>query len=66
MSTGLKGPAYRIHTRRLVLRYRNPEDAPALVAAIEANLEHLLPWMPWAKEKPLDLEIGRASCRERV
>ena len=50
------GPAYRIHTSRLVLRCWQPTDAPLLKAAIDANLEHLRPWMPWAQHEPEDLQ----------
>ena len=50
-----QGPAYRIHTQRLVLRCWQPTDAPLLKAAIEASLEHLRPWMPWARHEPEDL-----------
>jgi RimJ/RimL family protein N-acetyltransferase len=31
-------------------------DAPLLKAAIDANLEHLRPWMPWAQYEPEDLQ----------
>jgi RimJ/RimL family protein N-acetyltransferase len=50
-----QGPAYRIHTQRLVLRCWQPTDAPLLKAAIDANLEHLRPWMLWARHEPTDL-----------
>src|SRR2546427_469655 len=50
------GPAYRIHTSRLVLRCWQPQDAPLLKAAIDASLEHLRPWMVWAQYEPTDLE----------
>jgi RimJ/RimL family protein N-acetyltransferase len=49
-----QGPAYRIHTQRLVLRCWQPADAPLLKAAIDANLEHLRPWMLWAQHEPTD------------
>jgi RimJ/RimL family protein N-acetyltransferase len=49
-------PAYRIVTQRLVLRCWKPEDAPLAKAAIDANLEHLRPWMPWAMDEPTSLE----------
>jgi RimJ/RimL family protein N-acetyltransferase len=49
------GPAYRIHTRRLVLRCWHPQDAPLLKAAIDTSLEHLRPWMVWAQYEPTDL-----------
>lgn len=42
------GPAYRIETNRLVVRCYDPADAPWVKEAVEASLEHLKPWMPWA------------------
>lgn len=56
MSTAEISPAYRIHTQRLVVRCWNPEDAPLLKAAVDASLEHLRPWMPWAENEPTDLQ----------
>ncbi len=54
-------PAYRIETERLVLRCFSPEDAPKLKEAIDASLDHLLEWLPWAKHEPesLDAEVER-------
>jgi RimJ/RimL family protein N-acetyltransferase len=52
----MQGPAYRIHTPRLVIRCWEPADAPLLKAAIDASREHLLPWMPWAADGPQSLE----------
>lgn len=49
-------PAYRIQTARLVLRCWQPADAPLLKAAIDASLDHLRPWMPWAEDEPTDLQ----------
>jgi RimJ/RimL family protein N-acetyltransferase len=57
-------PAYRIHTRRLVLRCWEPTDAPLLQEALLASLEHLRPWMPWAQDEPRDLEGRIAWLRE--
>lgn len=51
------GPAYRIETRRLVLRCWEPVDAPLLKAAVDENLEHLRPWMPWAMNEPTILQV---------
>jgi RimJ/RimL family protein N-acetyltransferase len=48
--------AYRIETDRLVVRCFSPEDAPKLKEAIDASLEHLRPWMPWAKSEPETLD----------
>ena len=50
------GPAYKIHTQRLVIRCMDPADAPMQSIAIEQSLEHLLPWAPWAKQEPLTLQ----------
>jgi RimJ/RimL family protein N-acetyltransferase len=44
--------AYRIRTDRLLVRCYSPEDAPKLKEAIDASLEHLRPWMWWAKNEP--------------
>ncbi|MHC4965031.1 MAG: GNAT family N-acetyltransferase [Planctomycetota bacterium] len=55
--------AYRIHTRRLVLRCWSPADTLLLQAAIETSLEHLRPWMPWATEEP---ETMRRRARRRL
>ena len=44
---------YRIVTPRLVLRCLAPTDARAVSAAIAASLEHLRPWLPWARDEPL-------------
>lgn len=56
MPDTLTGPAYQIQTQRLVIRCWHPEDAPLLKAAIDESLDHLRPWMPWAKEEPTDLQ----------
>lgn len=55
MSNQLPGPAYRIETRRLIVRCWQPTDAALLKAAIDASLDHLRPWMPWAEDEPQDL-----------
>lgn len=52
----MKGPAYRIRTRRLLLRCWNPSDAALLKAAVDESLDHLRPWLAWAKDEPEGLE----------
>jgi RimJ/RimL family protein N-acetyltransferase len=42
------GPAYKIITRRLVIRCYSPTDAKMLNDAVAASKDHLSPWMPWA------------------
>lgn len=58
------GPAYRLHTRRLVLRCWKPRDAPLLMAAMAANLEHLRPWLRWAQHEPEDLQAKIERLRQ--
>ncbi len=58
-----RGPAYRIHTERTVLRCWDPADAPLLKEAIDASLDHLRPWMPWAENEPEDLPAKVARLR---
>jgi RimJ/RimL family protein N-acetyltransferase len=55
-SENIPGPAYRIVTRRLVIRCWNPADAPLIKAAIDASVDHLRPWMPWVKDEPKPLQ----------
>lgn len=52
----IANPAYRIETRRLVLRCWQPEDAPLLRDAAATSKEHLLPFMPWAENEPQTVE----------
>lgn len=57
MPTTIPGPAYRIVTPRLVIRCWNPEDAPLMKTAVEANVDHLLPWLPFARNEPEELQV---------
>ena len=52
----MSDPPYRIVTERLVLRCWDPRDAPLLKDALDSSLEHLRPWIPWAREEPQPLE----------
>ena len=58
------GPAYRIHTKRLVLRCWHPTDAALLQSAISESLEHLRPWLPWAQHEPEALADKIARLRQ--
>jgi RimJ/RimL family protein N-acetyltransferase len=51
--------AHRITTDRLVIRCWDPADAPLLKEAVDASLEHLREWMPWAQAEPTSLEQKR-------
>jgi len=57
------GPAYTLRTARLLVRCFDPADAPLLKSAIDASLEHLLPWLPWAREEPQSLESKAEALR---
>lgn len=48
-------PPYRITTDRLTVRCWEPRDAPLLKEAIDSSLEHLRPWLPWARDEPQPL-----------
>ena len=61
--TELRGPAYRIVTERLVVRCWDPADAALLKEAIDSSLDHLRPWMPWAREEPQTLAAKVALLR---
>jgi len=43
---------YRVLTRRLLLRCVGPDDAEEFQAVSAANRDHLVPWMPWARDDP--------------
>ena len=58
-----RGPAYRIHTERLVLRCWTPADAPLLQTAIAESLAYLRAWLPWAVYEPEDLVDKVARLR---
>ena len=47
---------YRIETERLVIRCYEPADALKLQRAIVSSLDHLRPWIPWARQEPRELE----------
>jgi RimJ/RimL family protein N-acetyltransferase len=56
-------PPYLIRTERLTIRCWEPADAPLLKAAIDASLDHLRPWMPWAHDEPQALDEKVALLR---
>lgn len=55
-SPEFSNPAYRIQTKRLLIRCYNPSDAPLLAEAVTASVKHLRPWMPWAHAEPEPIE----------
>jgi RimJ/RimL family protein N-acetyltransferase len=51
-------------TPRLVIRCWEPRDAPLLKEAIDSSLDHLRPWMPWARHEPQTLAEKVELLRE--
>ncbi|MFZ1879206.1 MAG: GNAT family protein [Gaiellaceae bacterium] len=60
---GVTTPPYRIETERLVIRCYDPRDAPLLKSAVDASVDHLLPFMPWARFAPQPVEETVALLR---
>jgi RimJ/RimL family protein N-acetyltransferase len=56
-------PAYRIETPRLVIRCWDPKDAAMMQAATAESREHLLPFMPWARDEPQTVEQKAETAR---
>lgn len=56
-------PAYRIETRRMVLRCWAPADAALLKATVDGSLDHLQRWLPWASRHPISLDQTIADVR---
>jgi ribosomal-protein-serine acetyltransferase len=51
---------------QILVRPLAEDDAAGLAAAIEASLEHLRPWMPWAADEPRGVAWHRARIRVGV
>ena len=47
---------YRIETERLVIRCYQPGDAWMMHTAITGSIDHLRPWIPWARQEPRELD----------
>ena len=45
----------QVTSRRLTLRRWRHDEAGALSAGVAASIDHLRPWMPWARFEPLTL-----------
>jgi RimJ/RimL family protein N-acetyltransferase len=59
----IANPAYRIETKRLVVRCYNPSDAQLLADSVRESVEHLKPWMPWAHNEPQRIEAREELLR---
>ena len=60
----IPNPAYRIETKRLIIRCYDPSDAKLLEEAVLQSLEHLKPWMPWAHDEPIPLEMRTKAMQK--
>jgi RimJ/RimL family protein N-acetyltransferase len=57
MNTALfSNPAYRIETKRLVVRCYEPSDVRMLAESVGESIEHLRPWLPWVHSEPEPIE----------
>jgi RimJ/RimL family protein N-acetyltransferase len=57
----------RVDAGPVLLRRWSPDDAPALLSAVAASIEHLRPWMPWASPEPtLEVEAGFIAESDRT
>ncbi len=63
MTSTPAGPAYTLQTPRTLIRCWSPGDAARALRAIEANLEHLRPWMPWAGHYPMSVAEQASALR---
>ena len=57
------GPAYTLQTARTLLRCWSPADAARALRAIDASLDHLRPWLPWAAQYPMSVTQQAAVLR---
>jgi len=56
MSETISNPAYRIETKRLVVRCYQPSDAQLLAESVTESVEHLKRFMSWAYAEPEPIE----------
>lgn len=55
----------QFETERLIIRAPRAGDGPALNEAVVESLDHLRPWMPWAKQAPT-VEASEEMLRRGV
>jgi len=54
---------YKIETGRLLIRCYEPADALKMHSSITRSLDHLRPWIPWARQEPKELEWMESFVR---
>ena len=60
----MKAKVYKIETERLIIRCYKPQDAIWLKKSIDESIEHLRPWMSWAKKEPGDIQAKLDRIRK--
>lgn len=55
--------AESISTPNLLLRMLRTSDADGLQQLLERNREHMIPWVPWAKDEPESVEMKKLKIR---
>jgi len=56
--------AYKIETKRLIIRCYRTTDAVLLKKSIDESIDHLLPWLPWAKNEPETIQTKIERLRK--
>ena len=54
----------KLLTPHLILREYTVDDAENLIEALKPNVEHMLSWIPWAKDEPESLEDKQNRIRK--
>ena len=59
-------PLREVTSGPVTVRCWQPTDAALLHEAVLDSIDHLRPWMPWARSEPLDLDDRRALISEWI
>lgn len=59
-------PLREVGSGPVTVRCWQPADAAALHEAVLDSIDHLRPWMPWARSEPLGLDHRRALIDEWI
>jgi RimJ/RimL family protein N-acetyltransferase len=59
-----EAPAEVLEVPRGLLSRTRECDADQIAHSVDASLDHLWPWMPWATKESADVQAQRSRCRE--
>ena len=59
----MTNPISKIITPQLILRLYTLDDAQELIVILAPNIDHMLPWIPWARNVPEPLRNKRDRIR---